>query len=421
MGKIDHEIFLFINRELAHPVLDAFFPFITDFQKTAVFYLLMFYVLAVLLVRKNKKALLVIVGCCIGVLFSDFINGQLLKPLFERARPPGGILRTDFHGSYAFPSSHAVDVFFIAMFLSLFYPRLRISLFVLAALTAFSRVYCGVHYPGDVLGGALVGCALGIAFYKGMAQLMTSRLKYFLSFACLLFCQFSFALEDPTKGKPFLPWLWEDQFKPTLVKSYDKTGLMIAGSAAASVLAVHQYDGKIYDFNNNGGNILIGRETAEHLGKLGNGGLGLALIGTQLFFDQGNGLKSARALILTSVSHITMAAVFQRSRPNNRSDFLPFPSSFPSGHTSSAFAFAGSLAYSYGWAGAVPGYLLATAIGVSRIKENRHWASDIVGGAFLGTFWARASFRADEKDTKSFTVIPMPIYDGAMITAMKEF
>ena len=165
----------------------------------------------------------------------------------------------------------------------------------------------------------------------------------------------------------------------------------------------------------------MSQSTAQKLGKLGNGVAGLAIVGTQMGFDQGNGLKSARALILTSVSHITSAAVIRRRRPRNRSDFLPFPSSFPSGHTSSAFAVAGSMAYSSGWIGAVPGYLVASAIALSRVKENRHWASDIVGGAFLGSFWARASFRTDEVEKAAIIWTPARVNDGFMITATKNF
>jgi hypothetical protein len=251
---------------------------------------------------------------------------------------------------------------------------------------------------------------------------MKMKLK-FLSYVLLLVVSApSFAKrEDPTGGKPFFPWAWNEQLKPTIIKGFDKTGLIIAGSGAVSVLVVHQYDGKVYDFIKDGGNLWMSEETAEKFGKLGNGVVGFVLVGTQYYFDQENGLKTFRALLLTTVAHVTMAAIVQRERPGNRSDYLPFPSSFPSGHTSSAFALAGSLAYSYGWAGAVPGYLAATAIAVSRVKENRHWVSDIVGGAFLGTFWARASFAEGEVDKEAFFIIPIPVYDGGMISAIKEF
>ena len=165
----------------------------------------------------------------------------------------------------------------------------------------------------------------------------------------------------------------------------------------------------------------MSHSTAEKFGTLGNGFAGIMVAATQLVFDQENGLKTTQAILLTTLSHMSIAGIVQRDRPNKKTDFLPFPSSFPSGHTASAFAVAGSLAYSYGWAGAVPGYFLASGIALSRIRENRHWASDIIAGGFIGTFWARAAFKKSEVDKEAFMVLPTPVYDGMMLTAMKSF
>ena len=65
--------------------------------------------------------------------------------------------------TYSFPSGHATVSFACATVLALAVPRLRWPLFTLAALIAFSRVYVGVHYPGDVLAGAVLGVLLAIA------------------------------------------------------------------------------------------------------------------------------------------------------------------------------------------------------------------------------------------------------------------
>ncbi len=422
MQELDRKLLQFFNRDLANAGFDVFFPFWTDFQKSPVFYLLMLIILGFLIFKKNWRALFVVTVCAFGMYLSDVLNSQLIKPLFERPRPVDTILRTAAQGSFSFPSSHAVDVFFMAAFISFFYPRFKTPLFILAFLTSFSRVYCGVHYPGDILGGAVVGFILAFIIYKITDTLMKSKMKFlFLSFT-LLFSFQGLTMEDPTGGKPFFPWVWNDQLKPTIVKGFDKTGLIITGSTAVAALAVHQYDGKIYDFSEDGGNLWVSEDTAGRLGKLGNGVAGLLIVGTQFYFDQPNGLKTARAVLLTTVAHLALAATIRRNRPGNKQDFLPFPSAFPSGHTSSAFALAGSMAYSYGWAGAIPGYLVASAIGLSRIKENRHWASDVVGGAILGTFWARASFTVDEnEDKEAFFVLPIPVDDGGMLSATKTF
>lgn len=74
--------------------------------------------------------------------------------------------------------------------------------------------------------------------------------------------------------------------------------------------------------------------------------------------------------------------VVGRDRPNG--DEEAANSSFPSGHAANAFAWAAVLERHYGWKGAVPAYAVASVIGVSRIQENKHWLSDVVGGATLG-------------------------------------
>ena len=76
--------------------------------------------------------------------------------------------------THSFPSGHATVAFACATVLALAVPRLRVPFFVLAALIAFSRVYVGVHYPFDVLAGAVLGVGLATALRMLAAALRRS-------------------------------------------------------------------------------------------------------------------------------------------------------------------------------------------------------------------------------------------------------
>jgi membrane-associated phospholipid phosphatase len=90
----------------------------------------------------------------------------LLKELVDRARPaladPAFTALTATPASPSFPSGHAVTAFATAAAVGALHPRLRLPLFVLAALVGFSRIYLGVHYLFDVVAGAAIGTAIGL-------------------------------------------------------------------------------------------------------------------------------------------------------------------------------------------------------------------------------------------------------------------
>jgi undecaprenyl-diphosphatase len=101
-----------------------------------------------------------------AVLLAESTSGAL-KLAVERDRPPLSrpvpepLLESP--PTFSFPSGHATVAFASATVLALAVPRLRWPLYGLAVLIAWSRVYVGVHYPGDVLAGAVLGVAIAIA------------------------------------------------------------------------------------------------------------------------------------------------------------------------------------------------------------------------------------------------------------------
>jgi undecaprenyl-diphosphatase len=115
------------------------------------------------------------------IIVAESVSG-LLKDRIGRERPPlrdpdPGPLVALPHTS-SFPSGHSTVAFACATVLALSVPRLRWPQFALAALIGFSRVYVGVHYPFDVLAGAVLGVALGVAVrYAGVGIRTLARAR----------------------------------------------------------------------------------------------------------------------------------------------------------------------------------------------------------------------------------------------------
>lgn len=159
---LDKSIFRFVNQSLANPVTDVIMPFITTDLHLKIFYGVCLFLI---LWKGDRRMRWAILGSLVVVTLSDQISSAILKPLAGRLRPCKIMevhLLVGCGSGFSFPSSHAANLFGQAFFFLPVFPRSGKFLIPLAVLVALSRVFVGVHYPGDILAGAILGTAVGL-------------------------------------------------------------------------------------------------------------------------------------------------------------------------------------------------------------------------------------------------------------------
>ena len=174
LNDIDADALLAVNG-LHDLFQDAFWWMVTAKWSS----LLLVLALMWLLLHQNRRHVaLVLAMLALAVLLADQVSSGLIKHLVERLRPTHDpSLESMVHvvngyrgGLYGFVSSHAANSFAVATLLS-FIMRHRLvtfSLFTWSLLQCYSRMYLGVHYPGDILGGIVVGMLAGWLVWRLM-------------------------------------------------------------------------------------------------------------------------------------------------------------------------------------------------------------------------------------------------------------
>jgi len=176
----------------------------------------------------------------------------------------------------------------------------------------------------------------------------------------------------------------DSHLKPTFRGGWDPGGLMILGSGAVLGLVAHQYDDKVKLWFNKKNR--MGSALTDFGNSFGTRYVNILAAGIQMIWDRSNGLSHLEGLLGTNLMVFTMKKSINRTRPNGENE-----DSFPSGHTSTAFASSGSLSYAYGWKAAIPAYALTSLTLIARLEDNKHWLSDLVVASSIGIFWARSS------------------------------
>ncbi|MEA3297411.1 MAG: phosphatase PAP2 family protein [candidate division Zixibacteria bacterium] len=162
LNTIDRTLFEFINIQLANSVTDFIMPIITSDNLLRVLY---GFAMVLILIYGNRRLRWLVLFSVVALTLTDQISSQFLKNLIERPRPCHILeeinLLVGCGGGFAMPSSHAANAFGQACLFSMCIKELKYYIYAFASLIAVSRIFVGVHYPGDIIVGAVVGCLIG--------------------------------------------------------------------------------------------------------------------------------------------------------------------------------------------------------------------------------------------------------------------
>ena len=187
LERLDQQLFLFLN-SFNSPFWDQVMSVISG---TATWIPLYLAILIYLGVKLRKKFLILILTIIIAVTLSDQIS-VLIKNSVHRLRPchePSlegmvHLVKGYCGGLYGFVSSHASNSFMVAMLCLLLIRRCWFTWFIItwALVIGYSRIYLGVHYPGDVICGSILGMLIGwgiFLFYRYLDRKLIPRWKFF--------------------------------------------------------------------------------------------------------------------------------------------------------------------------------------------------------------------------------------------------
>lgn len=171
--EFDKELLRFLN-SYHTPWLDPIMLFLTETLAWLPLYVFLLY----LVIKEYKKeSWIILLGIALTILLADQITASIMKPYFARLRPSREptleglihLVQGYTGGQFGFASSHAANTFGTATFFYLVFgntKRWMIWLFVWAAFMTYTRIYLGVHYPGDVIIGGAVGMICGWLGFK---------------------------------------------------------------------------------------------------------------------------------------------------------------------------------------------------------------------------------------------------------------
>jgi len=172
---MDFKILYLINN-LHSPLLDKIMVFITKLGDAGIIWIALAIVL--LFIKKTRKCgILMLISLILGLI----LGNVLLKNLIQRPRPcwidNNILLLIPNPVDYSFPSGHTLASFEAAIMIFLHNKKWGVPAIILAILIAFSRMYLFVHFPTDILAGAILGIAISICVYYGYKRIANKNIR----------------------------------------------------------------------------------------------------------------------------------------------------------------------------------------------------------------------------------------------------
>lgn len=163
--SFDFGILNWIYNNIHCDFLDFFMPLITALGDGGIFFILVSLIL--IITKKYRK---IGITMALAIFFGFIIGNLTLKLLFARIRPydinPNIILLVDKLSDFSFPSGHTLVAFEFASVTGFYNKKMGIYAYILAFTIAFSRLYLYVHFPTDVICGAILGVIFGFLSFR---------------------------------------------------------------------------------------------------------------------------------------------------------------------------------------------------------------------------------------------------------------